>query len=452
MSDPVTNAEIEDVLSSIRKLVAEEVRSSPVAKKPEKPGRLILTPALRVKDDEPEAPPASGPVLLTHPVAVERSFDEIPGDARLAEFGEVEGAFPDIDVFEARRSEEDRAEDHAVKEAAPDEEVFDAQAPQNDDAVTDAGDETQTEETWPPQDESWDLVEDESSAQSDLNRMIEDEVAAALGLSDAEAEGGEKDDTRSPDETSWENGSADSHWHEDQNNASEAPEAAHEEGGSGEVDEHDAEEHAELVHDQSQASEESADDHDAQHHAHDDAAWHQQDEDTQSEPVETEPETVAPLPPQTLEDKIAALSRLVAGGNQEFEEERDRADADDLAAASEPMTWPDAAPFEEIEEDPVSPGSNVLHARDVWPQQSAEQSQALQPDRGPSEATASDAVRLSEDDQLPTLELDEEMLRQMVVDIVRQELQGALGERITRNVRKLVRREIHRMLISQDFD
>jgi cell pole-organizing protein PopZ len=55
-------------------------------------------------------------------------------------------------------------------------------------------------------------------------------------------------------------------------------------------------------------------------------------------------------------------------------------------------------------------------------------------------------------DDTPALEIDEETLRQMVVDIVRQELQGALGERITRNVRKLVRREIHRMLISQDFD
>ena len=48
--------------------------------------------------------------------------------------------------------------------------------------------------------------------------------------------------------------------------------------------------------------------------------------------------------------------------------------------------------------------------------------------------------------------LDEEALRDLVAEIVRQELQGALGERITRNVRKLVRREIHRALTSQDFD
>lgn len=48
--------------------------------------------------------------------------------------------------------------------------------------------------------------------------------------------------------------------------------------------------------------------------------------------------------------------------------------------------------------------------------------------------------------------LDEEMLRDMVSEIVRAELQGALGERITRNVRKLVRREIHRALAAQELE
>ncbi len=48
--------------------------------------------------------------------------------------------------------------------------------------------------------------------------------------------------------------------------------------------------------------------------------------------------------------------------------------------------------------------------------------------------------------------LDEESLRELVTDIVREELQGALGERITRNVRKLVRREIHRALTAQELE
>ena len=48
--------------------------------------------------------------------------------------------------------------------------------------------------------------------------------------------------------------------------------------------------------------------------------------------------------------------------------------------------------------------------------------------------------------------LDEAMLRDLVGEIVRQELQGALGERITRNVRKLVRREIHRALAAHELE
>jgi len=48
--------------------------------------------------------------------------------------------------------------------------------------------------------------------------------------------------------------------------------------------------------------------------------------------------------------------------------------------------------------------------------------------------------------------LDEETLRDMVSEMVREELQGELGDRITRNVRKLVRREIQRALASREFE
>jgi hypothetical protein len=48
--------------------------------------------------------------------------------------------------------------------------------------------------------------------------------------------------------------------------------------------------------------------------------------------------------------------------------------------------------------------------------------------------------------------LDEDSLRDLVSDMVREELQGELGDRITRNVRKLVRREIQRALASREFE
>lgn len=47
---------------------------------------------------------------------------------------------------------------------------------------------------------------------------------------------------------------------------------------------------------------------------------------------------------------------------------------------------------------------------------------------------------------------EDEALRDLISEIVRQELAGDLGERITRNVRKLVRREIRQMLASDEFD
>lgn len=51
----------------------------------------------------------------------------------------------------------------------------------------------------------------------------------------------------------------------------------------------------------------------------------------------------------------------------------------------------------------------------------------------------------------PSQVVDEKILRDLVAEIVRSELQGALGERITQNLRKLVRREIHRALAARDL-
>jgi hypothetical protein len=45
--------------------------------------------------------------------------------------------------------------------------------------------------------------------------------------------------------------------------------------------------------------------------------------------------------------------------------------------------------------------------------------------------------------------LDEEALRRVVNAIVREELQGELGDRISRNLRKLIRREIGQVLAEQ---
>lgn len=60
MSEPMTSGEIEDVLSSIRKLVSEDLRPQPRAQVsprvvPPEADKLILTPALRVVEGNAEA-------------------------------------------------------------------------------------------------------------------------------------------------------------------------------------------------------------------------------------------------------------------------------------------------------------------------------------------------------------------------------------------------------------
>lgn len=47
---------------------------------------------------------------------------------------------------------------------------------------------------------------------------------------------------------------------------------------------------------------------------------------------------------------------------------------------------------------------------------------------------------------------DEDALRALVAEVVREELRGALGERITRNVRRMVRREIAMELAARPLD
>ena len=66
MSDPVSNAEVEDVLSSIRRLVSEEKRSPVAEATPAASDRLVLTPALRVAEDVREVATEAQPEPVQH--------------------------------------------------------------------------------------------------------------------------------------------------------------------------------------------------------------------------------------------------------------------------------------------------------------------------------------------------------------------------------------------------
>ena len=124
----------------------------------------------------------------------------------------------------------------------------------------------------------------------------------------------------------------------------------------------------------------------------------------------------------TLGSKIAALETVIGKTDDQWEPD-DTGDSDYSGTEATAMIWDDADPMETVDDDAVPVADTVA---DFEPQ---------------------DGFSQSVDDIL-----DEEALRDIVSDIVREELQGALGERITRNVRKLVRREIHRALAAQDLE
>lgn len=67
-----------------------------------------------------------------------------------------------------------------------------------------------------------------------------------------------------------------------------------------------------------------------------------------------------------------------------------------------------------------------------------------------------DVIVASASTDLPAQDLsqliDQAALREMIVSIVQEELAGEMGERITHSVRKLVRREINRLLAAQELD
>ncbi|MCD1627862.1 hypothetical protein K7H22_17820 [Seohaeicola saemankumensis] len=159
-----------------------------------------------------------------------------------------------------------------------------------------------------------------------------------------------------------------------------------------------------------------------------------------------------------VEDAPLADDMAAPIGEGEFSDD-DPAESDLLEFASEPEAAPQfEQPSETVEpqDDAVAPVSGDTASSGAFVFASTRDSAMPQdavfapadPDQHLDEIEDDQPSLFGEDETL----LDEETLRELVTEIVRQELQGALGERITRNVRKLVRREIHRALTSQELE
>ena len=165
---------------------------------------------------------------------------------------------------------------------------------------------------------------------------------------------------------------------------------------------------------------------------------------------------VEPLPWQDIEVETADMSEAVA----EPEPAVDEVIEDAVYVAAEEAV--DAAVKEAIDEDTVealdmapdgaADGAPDWAAEDLGDAEADLETHDMHEDLAPNPEAPGPQVGPSDSWFGGDAVIDEVALRDMIGEIVREELQGALGERITRNVRKLVRREIHRVLLEKGLD
>lgn len=358
MSKPVTNEEVEDVLSSIRRLVSEDkrplagLRNAPTDSSQNRPAglqdKLVLTPALRVAET-PAKPADEGPLDLGR---VARQIWNIAGAKDSAPSTD-----PDTSPDEVAHEVLDRLPDDIAPEAPFSDDY------RQDDAEQEAGFDT-------------------------LDALVQDALAEEVAQVDAAAEPN--------DEAKWRDVAP---MHGD------------------DLDENDTSEGADR---EADGTEGPAPD------VHDDSPAEPFEARTDDMAEQNQAEIDATVP---LTAKIAALETAIDAIRQDWEP--DGAGTGDYAAAPvAAMAWED-----DIELDATGSPLNETQSN----QEQTDTASATPPPVSGGQAG---------DDSL----MDEEALRDLVSEIVRAELQGALGERITRNVRKLVRREIHRALTAQELE
>ena len=413
MSKAVTNEEVEDVLSSIRRLVSEDKR--PLA-------GLRSAPVAAPEVDESDVED----VLVTQ--------NELDADVEL-----------DIDAVEAKFEAERFVLTPALRVQTPELDVDAA----DDHGPLDLG--SVARETW-TQDAEDDAAEDRQTTKEDGPMVLFPEVKApeqndAMDALDALVHEAIEKEAKAIEDTIAEGDYADQDFWDE----------AEDDGASDEMDPSETQ-HEERS-DDSHTFEEDSFTFEGDDHVEGEAKWDlQEDEDATDTTVDAEPiadeaaDDEAPFfdgtseaalhsfentgaeraPYIPLTAKIAALEAVIGGRQQDYEPDGDEADA--LASPDAPrMAWEDDVELDAKGEPFAAPVDEIPGAEEATDTASE-----------PAEPT----VGFGAEDQV----MDEEALRDLVSEIVRSELQGALGERITRNVRKLVRREIHRALTAQEME
>ena len=188
MSDPVANVEVEDVLSSIRRLVSEDSRPSikTATSVTLSADRLVLTPALRVEDHQDEDVAAVEPTIR---VWSEFGAGPEDQDAMLVDRSENDSDATS-DVYEPEYAED--VQDHYERPQEETHEVPEAPSMKSDEVGSDSdaynaeGDNAETVEVdvEPQQATSSQVVDellDENALRDIVRETVREELQGALG-------------------------------------------------------------------------------------------------------------------------------------------------------------------------------------------------------------------------------------------------------------------------------
>ena len=377
MADPMTNMEIEDVLSSIRRLVSEDLRPGFRAESPVEPvvvagdeGKLVLTPAFRVTDAPPVVKPDQAQVWR-RAASRYRPSDVDPGPARdtanVADGHAGEQGETGFSQVWPEAGDEGLSDD-APPDGAPSDDAPSDDAQAKDAPFIDMGDDG---DLGPDRDVTADAVV--AAADFGAARFTEPMAEMAGAGADLAAMTGGEDAGAT---------------------AFDSPQ------GSGS-----------------------------------DSAM--------------------------LEAAIAELEAAVAASGDDWEPDGSEVTAGAhfiLPPMGHGRVLPEMAEAYGLTPGAAGAGPRRLHLEPGDPLD--DPSEPVWTDRGHSAAGPADLKAASSADTAVAASmfaaeeavLDEGMLRELVIEVIRQELQGALGERITRNVRKLVRAEIHRAIAGREFE
>jgi hypothetical protein len=167
-------------------------------------------------------------------------------------------------------------------------------------------------------------------------------------------------------------------------------------------------------------------------------------------PEDTTPDIARDMPDETRVEQSASqlssdvtrvvneIAAGVAAGDDEWESET----GDAPAIAWQAPEWSDEA--EVVEDSPLDASAAKAIADKA---EAAAVAEILASAAGVGAGIASDSAAPDGEARF-----DEAVLRDLVRDLIHQELSGPLGERITRNVRKLVRTEINRARTTSALD